>query len=485
MAKYIPVGTPLNKAEAQGLRQLRDVLPAHYIVVGNFELQLPRRRNTLEFDVVVIGDWGVYSVEIKGWSGRIRGDARRWKLQWGRVENPFIRAEGKAKALRDLLVREVAGWPDALHVESVVYLTSKKVTLCVNDARCRRILSEDAIQGFFVEEASMEGEERPELVALDDALKQRIMNALVPLATPASQLPFITNYRIVEELKLESQSFREFVGHHTLLRSRSRVRIKRYSLDPLIAPAERDDALARILRDMEALNTMADNVYIARAYELIRDMEDELVFYMVSELPSRRSLRDLFEEQRPGYAQCTPPERRARWRLGWHLIKAIASTHARGVAHRNLHPGVISLIEDASSHVPLKISDFDFARIGTFDLVADMLRSIIKQGYGAPEMWLEDVHDHRVDVYSVGALLFELLMGVPLYTEGMALLRHDEIWERRRMLLPDDACRAIWDSMLAYSQEKRIHDLGTLLPFFAEHAGAPALQADTGQLFTG
>ena len=101
MARYIPVGTPVNRAEVEGLRQLRDRLPENYIVIGNFELDLQQRRNTLEFDVVVIGDWGVYAVEIKGWSGKIRGDTRRWTLQWGKVENPFIRAETKAKALRD------------------------------------------------------------------------------------------------------------------------------------------------------------------------------------------------------------------------------------------------------------------------------------------------------------------------------------------------------------------------------------------------
>ena len=470
MARYIPVGTPVNRAEVEGLRQLRDRLPDNYIVIGNFELDLQQRRNTLEFDVVVIGDWGVYAVEIKGWSGKIRGDTRRWTLQWGKVENPFIRAETKAKALRDLLARNTEGWPDALYVESVVHLPSKKLRIKLDDPRERRLVLRDGVEAFFIEEASRAHEDGPEVVRIDDALKERIVEQLVPLATPTNQLPNITNYEVIEELDLDGLPFREFIGHHTLLRSRGKVRIKRYSMDPLIAPSKRDDEIARVLRDMEVLNTMDDNPYIARAYELIRDMEDELIFYVVTEHASNTTLRDIFDEEREPYQNCLPEQRHLRWRLAWHITKAIASTHKRGVTHRNLHPGVI-YITDEDARVPVKIADFDFARIGNFDLVSDMLRQIVKQGYGAPEMWLEDVHDHRVDTYSIGALLFELLTGTPLYTSSMALMRHNEIWDMRRELLPDEEARKVWDKLLAYNPDERFNDLHEILPFIAERAG--------------
>lgn len=460
----------MNRAEVEGLRQLRDRLPDNYIVIGNFELDLQQRRNTLEFDVVVIGDWGVYAVEIKGWSGKIRGDTRRWTLQWGKVENPFIRAETKAKALRDLLARNTEGWPDALYVESVVHLPSKKLRIKLDDPRERRLVLRDGVEAFFIEEASRAHEDGPEVVRIDDALKERIVEQLVPLATPTNQLPNITNYEVIEELDLDGLPFREFIGHHTLLRSRGKVRIKRYSMDPLIAPSKRDDEIARVLRDMEVLNTMDDNPYIARAYELIRDMEDELIFYVVTEHASNTTLRDIFDEEREPYQNCLPEQRHLRWRLAWHITKAIASTHKRGVTHRNLHPGVI-YITDEDARVPVKIADFDFARIGNFDLVSDMLRQIVKQGYGAPEMWLEDVHDHRVDTYSIGALLFELLTGTPLYTSSMALMRHNEIWDMRRELLPDEEARKVWDKLLAYNPDERFNDLHEILPFIAERAG--------------
>src|SRR5690554_3765151 len=108
MAKYIPIGDPVNESEREGIRQLRDDLPDHYTVIGNFDLQLPRRTNTLEYDAVVVGEWGVYAVEIRGWDGPIYGDIRRWELDWGRVQNPFIMIEAKAKALRDMLVRAIS-----------------------------------------------------------------------------------------------------------------------------------------------------------------------------------------------------------------------------------------------------------------------------------------------------------------------------------------------------------------------------------------
>ena len=107
MAKYIPIGEPANRSEADSIRALRDLLPEHYVVIGNFELQLPNRTNTFEYDAVVIGEYGLYAVEVKGWSGEIRGDLRRWYLDWGRVQNPLILTERKAKALRSFVSRAI------------------------------------------------------------------------------------------------------------------------------------------------------------------------------------------------------------------------------------------------------------------------------------------------------------------------------------------------------------------------------------------
>lgn len=486
MAKYIPVGAPVNRAEEEGLRQLRDALPDDYVVIGNFELDARRRRNTLEFDGLVVGEWGLWAVEIKGWSGKIRGDLRRWQLPWGRVENPFIRIETKAKALRDLLVRRVEGWPEELFCEAVVMLPKRKVRVSIDDPRTERLVLRGQARQFFVDRAS--GAPRGEAVRLSLELRERIVSTLVPMARERTRTPsMIGEYVIGEEVEREEMPWREYIGHHELLRSRGKVRIKAYTMDPLIPPARRDEEIARVLRDMEALNSMEGNPYVARAYELIRDREDELIFYMVTESVSKRTLRDVFDElEGPCHKLFDPGERQWRWRVGWHLVDAVASLHRRKVSHRNLHPGVVYMVDRDQWRVPFKIADFDFAHMGYFDRRVDQLRSMIKHGYGAPEMWMEeDVADRRADVYSLGAILFELLAGEPLYTPELALLRHEEIWARRRPLLAEEATRGLFDRLLAYQPEDRLEDLGELLELFGERAGQGWQRPRTGDFRLG
>lgn len=474
MARYIPVGTPVNKSEEEGLRQLRDILPEHYIILGNFELQLPRRRNTMEFDAVVLGDEGVYAVEIKGWSGKIKGDVRRWELDWGRVENPFIRTETKAKALRDVLARRVLEWPHELCCEAVVYLTGKRVDVQTQDPRNERLVRTRTLEEFFTNRTQRWVED--ERVMVSAALKNRIVDALVPLARPVTRMAVIPNYEVEGELVRPKTPYREFVGRHLLLRSRKKVRIKAYALDPLLAPTKRHSMIQRVVRDMEVLNTMEHNPYVARAYELIRDLEDELVFYIVGEWVGSMTLEELFAERmRQGEQVWSVHE---CWRHAVHLIKAVLSMHEHETIHRNLHPGVIYLVNKKGAkvegEVPLKIADFDFARVDALDSIAGDLKQIGTEGYVAPELWLNDTYDQRVDVFSMGAILFELISGEPLYDDMTSILKHNEIWARKRKCLPDDACREVFGRLLAYEPSMRVSSCVEVLPFFEERLSLQA-----------
>lgn len=466
MARYIPIGTPTNRTETEGLRYLRDRLPDDCLVIGNFELQLPRRRNTLEFDALVLTRWGIYAVEIKGWTGKIQGDIRRWRLRWGKVESPFIRIETKAKALRDLLARNVEGWPDDLYCESVVYLPGKKVDITLDDPRERKLILHHQELDFFTRRASTEHPDAPPLFELDQTLRDRIEALLLPLATPMSTIPEVQDYLVDEELETGKLPYREFSGRHTLLKSRGKVRIKSYSIDPLVPADRREDEFARALQDIEVLNTIADNPYVARAYELIRDMDDALRFHAISEWVGSKTLRDVFDAQQRGKYL----DEATTWSYAAHLVHAVALIHRRNITHRNLHPSVVRMNQEDHASIPFKLSDFDFSRMGRVDVSLAALPRFVKEGYGAPETWLGDVLDQRVDVYSVGALLFELFARRPLYGQDVALLRHQEIWELRQHLIEDDECRAVLAEMLAYKPERRPDDLEGALLFFAERA---------------
>lgn len=442
------------------MRLLRDVLPDHYVVIGNFELQPPRRKNTLEYDAVVIGDRGVFAVEIKGWGGKITGDIRRWQLPWGRVENPLIRTETKAKALRDYLVRRCALWPDDLYCESLVLLMGRKLKLNIEDPRANRLLTEATLKAFFTWHASDQG------VLIDETLRDQILQNIAPVARQPKQSMVLRDYEIMAELERPHGRYREFIGRHNFLKTRKRVRIKSYELDPLMPKAQRDLEMRRVIRDLEALGNMEDSPYVARPYDVIRDMEDADILYLVSDWVGTQTLAEFMEANTLGIDD---PE---LWSIGLHLLRAVSYIHEQSVVHRDLHPGVIFMTKDADE-VPLKIADFDFARIARMDSIADDMLTIGTEGYVAPELWLaDDEYDERVDIFSVGAILFELMSGVPLYDSELALLRQEEIWDRRKALVPDDALRACLHDLLSYDPNARATNLEQAQAFFSERLEA-------------
>ena len=463
MAKYIPIGDPINESERDGIRQLRDQLPEHYIVIGNFELQLPRRKNTMEYDAVIVGEWGIYAVEIRGWGGEIRGDIRRWELEWGRVENPFIRIERKAKALRDLLVRSVDDFPGEVFCEAVVFLTGERPVIEVKDERNRRLLVPGQLYDFFVDTDRLV--EKGPGPLLDEAMREAIVDAISPLARPRSPLPVIQNFEVETELAAENAPYREFIGRHKLLQSRGKVRIKAYSMDPLLPKAEQEAEYNRAVRDMEALTKLEDNPYVARPYEMLQDKEDELTFYLVSEWVGPTTLRDFADQK--DYGELDDEDVDEIGRYAKHLLKAISFMHSRDIIHRNLHPGVVYLT-DTENGVPLKIADFDYARVANLKSIAGQISDLGTEGYAAPELWMEDGYDYRVDIFSAGVMLYELFTGRYFYADLPEMLRHDEVWQEKRDLVADPRLRKLLDKMVSSNPEDRTAGFEAALELFDE-----------------
>ena len=113
--------------------------------------------------------------------------------------------------------------------------------------------------------------------------------------------------------------------------------------------------------------------------------------------------------------------------LGWPETRAIAlqvcaalrMTHARGVVHRDLKPENCFCVAAPGDAVHIKLIDFGVAKVpreagGASQLTGagELLGTI---GYMAPEQ-LEGQGDRRADIYSLGAMMFEMLAGRPLHT---------------------------------------------------------------------
>lgn len=92
--------------------------------------------------------------------------------------------------------------------------------------------------------------------------------------------------------------------------------------------------------------------------------------------------------------------------LMMQLLDALECAHEQGVWHRDIKPANLLVTPDGR----LKVTDFGIARIEASDLTqpSSVLGS---PGYMAPERYTGDTPDCRVDIFSCGALFYELLTG--------------------------------------------------------------------------
>jgi tetratricopeptide (TPR) repeat protein len=99
--------------------------------------------------------------------------------------------------------------------------------------------------------------------------------------------------------------------------------------------------------------------------------------------------------------------------IGVQAAEALDHAHARGIVHRDVKPGNLMLDVEGKVHV----ADFGLARMGEdagMTMTGDVLGTI---RYMSPEQALAKhaIIDHRTDVYSLGATLYELLTLSPLF----------------------------------------------------------------------
>jgi eukaryotic-like serine/threonine-protein kinase len=94
------------------------------------------------------------------------------------------------------------------------------------------------------------------------------------------------------------------------------------------------------------------------------------------------------------------------------ICAAIAAAHAQGVIHRDIKPGNVMITRDGV----IKVMDFGIARVLGPETAPQTSAVLGTASYLSPEQAQGGPVDARTDIYSLGAVLYELLTGRPPFT---------------------------------------------------------------------
>ncbi len=147
-------------------------------------------------------------------------------------------------------------------------------------------------------------------------------------------------------------------------------------------------------------------------YDFVKQYDS---YFIIMEMLKRRSLREVITDDGP-----VPPERLLS--MFSQILQAIESAHKMGVLHGDIRPSNVLLGEDSG----LKVADFGQSRIvgATAMLTATSVLGRVR--YLSPEEIRREPIDERSDLYSLGALLYEMATGRPAFSGNSAF----EIMER-------------------------------------------------------
>ncbi|SJN19584.1 Probable serine/threonine-protein kinase pknL [Microbacterium esteraromaticum] len=175
---------------------------------------------------------------------------------------------------------------------------------------------------------------------------------------------------------------------------------RRIALKVMHAHLSDDTAFqSRFIQEARAAARLADP-HVVNVFD--QGQDGELAYLVMEYLPGI-TLRELMREQK----RLTIPQTIT---IMDAILSGLAAAHRAGIVHRDVKPENVLLAEDGR----IKIGDFGLARATTANTAtgAQLLGTI---AYLAPELVTRGTADARSDIYALGIMLYEMLVGEQPY----------------------------------------------------------------------
>jgi len=158
----------------------------------------------------------------------------------------------------------------------------------------------------------------------------------------------------------------------------------------------------RISREAQAMGRLGVHPNIVAVLDL--GQEDDGSPYMVTELMAGGDIEGVLEEAEENRLSL---ERTIE--IGKAVCEGLEFAHARGIVHRDLKPGNVWLTEDGAA----KIGDFGLAVMTDRSRLTREGMMVGTVSYMPPEQATGGDIPPKADLYSLGAMLYEMMTGRP------------------------------------------------------------------------
>jgi len=400
MAQIIGGGEPVNDAERAVIRDLRDHGPAHWVVLHNFDLRLHGNRK-YEIDLLVVTEYAVTLIDVKGTRGRIEVMGGRWypahrEPFWSPVE----KLRGHAKALKGNLAQKGLG---RIFVDALVVMPFSDVRL-IDRSTGPDADAQHVVIGLddLVPELSRPERIRPPFLRDIRDYGNKIVTEITGIAERRTGPLRFGHWEVIESLG-ETDEVTEYRARNADAPGALAVLLRVYHADPY-QPA-----------DLRA----AERIALANAYNmLLRLPSDPCVVACRDFFPNEDESQYVLvlEDVRAGalLPHLTDPQLAlsmdAKLRLIKDMLHGLAHAHANRVLHRALSPSTLLITEGGGG----MLTGFEYARPEDprSNSVIARLAEVLDPAYLAPECQNRPERMSRAsDVYAAGVIAFQLLTG--------------------------------------------------------------------------
>ncbi len=411
-ARHQAIGQPKHAGEKRGIDMVVNALPDNYQVYSNVDLATGRRGGqTYEHDLLILAPHAVFTVELKSWGGRITGNRDRWQLDDGTVvQSPIPLVLDKARTLKGSLttkskaLREV--WVQGIVVvsgtDALMAISPDYAHLVATKRDVARMLTDPSVWGLSGQRLTR-AQERDVLNVFSDG---------VPVSLPTR----IGQYELIERLASEGRPFDAWLGKAAFG--------ERRILHVYEVRGDNDKARKRV-RD-HALREATLHARLKGGPDLLDYCEYEII-----EHPHSIVLR--FEDTTPLLPASTwiathKPGLEDRLRVARRVAAALAWIHDRSIVHRRLSIDAI-LVSPDPSPAAVRLTALELARDLTGQAPSVSAGALVDPSYRAmaPELLRTGEATIASDRFSLGAVLFELFNGRPLFEHAEDALHPFEI----------------------------------------------------------